>query len=141
VKALWCAAGVAIAAGCASPTGPPPAPAATIAGVESPSEHGPGNIYWRPRRLSLPYPSKAHAEAVLSYWGPDGYFTETSYCKNGGRFSATPHRQYGNPSKYRHVVYWFKALSPGPDDCTFTVVLDNTGSPPIAILRLHIAGG
>ncbi len=102
--------------------------------------HGPGNIYWRPIQLDLSYRAKSRAESVLTYWGPNGYYTEPPFCKKGATFSATAHRRYGNPSTYMHVVYRFKALSPGPDDCTFTAVLNNTGSPPIAILRLHIHG-
>jgi hypothetical protein len=77
-------------------------------------------------------------KALLTYWAPNGYFTEPVYCKNGGKISATAHRKYGNPSAYMHVVFWFKALSAGPDECGFTAVLNNTGSPPIAVIELHI---
>jgi hypothetical protein len=118
------------------------APAARVAvpGVAPQSSRAPGNIYWNKRRLNLQYPTVSHGQAILTYWGADGYYTEPHYCQGNGRFSATPHRHYGNPSKYVHVVYWFRALSPGPDDCAFTAVLNNTGSPPIAIIKVHIGG-
>ncbi len=96
-----------------------------------------GNIYWNKPRLRLVYPSKSYAKATLTYWAPNGYSTEP-YCKRGGSFSATTHHQGGNPKGYMHVVYWFKAKTAGPDDCAFTATLDNTGSPPISILKLHI---
>ncbi|MGA8576532.1 MAG: hypothetical protein WB609_12725 [Candidatus Cybelea sp.] len=99
-----------------------------------------GNISWSKHRLDLKPPPAAGRRAILSYWGPDGYFAEPPYCKNGGQFSAVPHRKYGNPRKYMHVVYWFKAVTSGRDDCAFTVVLANTGSPPFAIIRLHLTG-
>lgn len=99
-----------------------------------------GNIYWNKKGVHLRYPSISHARAELSYFGPDGYYTLPVYCKNGGQISATTHRQWGNPKNYLHVEYWFQAQSAGPDDCSFTAILSNTGSPPIAILKIHVAG-
>ena len=94
-----------------------------------------GNIYWNKKSVRLRYPSNSHARAELSYFGPDGYYALPVYCKNGGQISATTHRQWGNPKNYLHVEYWFQAQSAGPDDCSFTAILSNTGSPPIAILK------
>jgi hypothetical protein len=101
-----------------------------------PASHGYGNIYWNKTRVRLPL--RGHAEAVLSYWGVDGYYTEPNYCRNGGQFSATVHRTWGNPKKYLHVLYWFRAKTRLPDECAFTAVLNNTGSPPIAVIELTI---
>jgi hypothetical protein len=98
------------------------------------------NIFWNKPLLRLRYPGKSPAKAILSYYGPDGYYTELICCKQGGKFSATAHRHWGNPSGYLHVVYWFKALTDGPDRCAFSAVLNNTGSPPIAIIQLDIKG-
>jgi hypothetical protein len=97
----------------------------------------PGNIYWNKPALRLKADG-ARGEAVLSYWGPDGYYTEPLYCKNGGQISATTHGHRGKRTGYVHVVYWFKALSHNPDECGFSAVLNNTGSPPIAVIKLRI---
>ncbi|HEX3672277.1 MAG TPA: hypothetical protein VHT92_11295 [Candidatus Cybelea sp.] len=99
-----------------------------------------GNIYWSKRRLDLGSAPSKGGRAVLTYWGPDGYYTYPVYCKNGGNVSATPHRTWGNPKKYLHVIFWFKAQTPGPDRCAFEAVLANTGSPPFAIIKLKISG-
>ncbi len=99
-----------------------------------------GNITWNKNAVRLRYPLTKHARAELSYFGPDGYNTLPVYCKNAGEITTTPHRQWGNPKKYLHVEYWFQAQSAGPDDCSFTAILNNTGSPPIAILKIHITG-
>ena len=97
----------------------------------------PGNIYWNKPALRLKADG-THGRAILSYWGPDGYYTEPVYCKNGGQISATTHGQRGKQTGYVHVVYWFKALTHKPDDCGFSAVLNNTGSPPIAVIDLRI---
>jgi hypothetical protein len=97
----------------------------------------PGNIYWNKPALRLKTDG-THGRAILSYWGPDGYYTEPVYCKNGGSISATTHGQRGKRTGYVHVVYWFKALSHNPDQCGFNAVLNNTGSPPIAVIKLRI---
>jgi hypothetical protein len=97
----------------------------------------PGNIYWNKSALRLQSDGE-HAQAILTYWGPDGYFTQPGYCKNGGRISATTHGRSGKRTGYVHVVYWFKALTHKPDQCGFSAVLNNTGSPPIAVIKLHI---
>lgn len=99
-----------------------------------------GNIYWSKARLDLGSPPSKARRAVLTYWGPDGYYTYPVYCENGGNVSATPHRTWGNPKKYLHVIFWFKAQTPGPDRCAFEAVLANTGSPPFAIIKLKISG-
>jgi hypothetical protein len=97
----------------------------------------PGNIYWNKTGLRLKADG-ARGVAILSYWGPDGYYTEPVYCKNGGRISATTHGHSGKRTGYVHVVYWFKALTHSPDECGFSAVLYNTGSPPIAVINLRI---
>ncbi len=97
----------------------------------------PGNIYWNKAGLRLKA-NGAHGEAILTYWGPDGYYTQPLYCKNGGSISATTHGHRGKRTGYVHVVYWFKALTHTPDQCGFSAVLNNTGSPPIAVIKLRI---
>ncbi len=97
-----------------------------------------GNIYWNKGALHLRYPAKYHAKATLSYWAPNGYFTLPISCRHSGKIDASRHRLSGNPSGYMNAVYWFSAKSAGPDDCSFTAVLNNTGSPPIATLTLYI---
>ena len=133
-------AAISMLAGCASPQPPLSLPPNVSASVRHsvPATGGCCNIFWNKRRLDLPYPATAHAQAVLSYWASNGYFTYPVYCEKGSQISATAHRTWGNPKRYMHVVYWFEAKSPGPDRCSFTAVLSNTGSPPIAIIKLHI---
>ncbi|MGA2760797.1 MAG: hypothetical protein ABSF08_10815 [Candidatus Cybelea sp.] len=97
----------------------------------------PGNIYWNKPDLRLKGDG-ARGEAILTYWAPDGYYTEPVYCQNGGRISATTHGHRGKRTGYVHVVYWFKALTYKPDRCGFSAVLNNTGSPPIAVIKLRI---
>ncbi|MGC9993448.1 MAG: hypothetical protein ABSD52_13785 [Candidatus Cybelea sp.] len=97
----------------------------------------PGNIYWNKPALRLKGDG-ARRQAILSYWGPDGYYTEPVYCKNGGRISATTHGHSGKRTGYVHIVYWFKALTHNHDQCGFSAVLNNTGSPPIAVIELRI---
>ncbi|HEY2473670.1 MAG TPA: hypothetical protein VGI19_02605 [Candidatus Cybelea sp.] len=128
------AAAALTACGGSQPTAPA-VPASANAAVK-PSYNG--NIYWNKHGVQLRYQSNSHGRAELSYFGPDGYYTEPIYCKHGGQISATTHRQWGNPKEYLHVEYWFQAQSSGPDVCSFTAILNNTGSPPIAILNLHI---
>jgi hypothetical protein len=111
---------------------------ASGAGQLPPATSGCCNIFWNKPRLRLPYPTKSHAQAVLSYWAPNGYFTYPVDCKKGGRISVSTHRKWGNPKGYMHVLYWFEAQSPGPDRCGFTAVLSNTGSPPIATIKLRV---
>jgi hypothetical protein len=134
--ALCVCAGVLVLAGC-SGTQTAQTPNAAIPSHAAP-QLGSGNIFWNKAALHVAYPSKSHRKAVLTYWAPDGYYTLPVSCKNGGRISATPHQKSGDPSGYMHVVYWFKAKTPGPDSCSFTAVLNNTGSPPIAIIDLFI---
>ncbi|HLY03027.1 MAG TPA: hypothetical protein VKR56_11115 [Candidatus Cybelea sp.] len=97
----------------------------------------PGNISWNKPGLRLKTDG-THGQAILTYWGPDGYYTEPVYCKNGGRISANTHGRSGKRTGYVRVVYWFKALTHSPDQCGFSAVLNNTGSPPIAVIELRI---
>jgi hypothetical protein len=97
------------------------------------------NIFWSKHRLRLPYPPKTHKTAVLTYWGPNGYYLTAVECKNGGKIAASAHHTSGDPKAYMHVVYWFEAQTAGPDECGVSAVLNNTGSPPIAVLKFHIA--
>jgi hypothetical protein len=136
-------AAAAILTACnSSPTVNPSVAGASVAAPQSANakRNYNGNITWNKNAVRVRYRSTKHARAELTYFGPDGYFTLPVYCKDSGEIAATVHRQWGNPKKNLHVEYWFQALSPGPDDCSFTAVLNNTGSPPIAILTIHIAG-
>jgi hypothetical protein len=126
-----CAA--ALLAGCG---GSQAAPSTT--GVGAASRDSFGNIYWNKHRVDLHSPPATHATATLTYWAPDGYETVGPSCKHGGTIAATTHRSWGDPSGYMHVVYWFKAKTAGPDACGFSAILQNTGSPPIAPIKLHI---
>ncbi len=125
--AALCAAALLPGCGGASPKVEPAVIAASA----------PGNIYWNKAGLRLKA-NGAHGEAILTYWGPDGYYTEPVYCQSGGRISATTHGRRGKRTGYVHVVYWFKALTRNPDQCGFSAVLKNTGSPPIAVIKLRI---
>jgi hypothetical protein len=118
-----------------------PSPAAALGSAVEKTNAKPdynGNIYWNKKSVRVRSSSLKGARAELSFFGPDGYSTYAPYCKNGSALTATPHRQWGNPKKYLHVAYRFTTASAGPDDCSFTVVLDNTGSPPFATLKIHI---
>jgi hypothetical protein len=97
-----------------------------------------GNIYWNKKRLNLPYPTKPAQKATLTFWAPNGYFTVPVYCKTSGRISAKHGRPFGNPYGYMQVVYNFKALTAGPNECGFSAVLSGTGSPPIAVIKLNV---
>jgi hypothetical protein len=121
-------------AGCAvaqSPIGSTSAPSTQ-------QRYSSGNIFWNKASVRLRDGAMHPARAVLTYWGPDGYFTYPLYCKHGALISADHGRSRGNPSGYLHVTYSFRARSQGPDECHFTAVLNNTGSPPIAIINLHV---
>lgn len=96
------------------------------------------NISWNKKRLNLRYDSKPTMDAVLTYWAPNGYYLTPFYCQNGSQIIATPGRSKGSPSGYMRVKYSFTTQSPGPDDCAVDAVLNNTGSPPIAILKIRI---
>jgi hypothetical protein len=134
----------AILAGCGGSLGqrsgtvvPMPADVASTGHVRHASS---GNIYWNKHELRLPYPSTSYRKATLTYWAPNGFYLTPLECKRGGQISVTAHHQGGNPSGYMHVVYWFKALTPGPDRCGISAVLSGTGSPPIAPIALRING-
>jgi len=109
-----------------------------VTGVMPASRESSGNIYWNKRDVRLTYPSSSHGRAVLTYWAPNGYYTDGPTCKHGGLVKATAHRSWGNPSGYMHVVYWFEARTRGPDRCGFSAILLGTGSPPIAPIALRV---
>ena len=129
---------VIVLAGC-SPSGSQPnlVQYAPVAAQFAPASHGKYNIFWNKKSLNLSYGDKMPAKAVLTYWAPSGYYTDES-CNNGGKFSATPGRTWGNPRAYKHVLYSFEAQSAGRARCGFAAILNNTGSPPIASLTLNI---
>jgi hypothetical protein len=134
--ALSLCAGVAILSGCGGPQ-------AAMTGATTPDvsarRDSTGNIYWNKKKLNLPYPTKPAAKATLTFWAPNGYYTVPVSCKtSGGRISVKHGRPFGDSSGYEHVAYSFKALTAGPNDCGFSAVLSGTGSPPIAVLELHI---
>jgi hypothetical protein len=129
--------GLLLAALCVSALLPGCGSASLKAGPSVIEATAPGNIYWNKAALRLK-PDGARGQAILSYWGPDGYYTEPLYCKNGGRISATTHGRSGKKTGYVHVVYWFKALTHARDECGLSAVLYNTGSPPIAVITLRI---
>jgi hypothetical protein len=128
----------AILAACGTTSSPLGAPAGGQVAQSAPATHGTGNIYWNKRRLHLNYDRGHWESAVLSYWAVDGYFLEPPYCKHGGQFLANPGHSWGNPQKYMHVLFKIRASSPGPDECALTAVLNNTGSPPTATLKLKL---
>jgi hypothetical protein len=124
----------AVLVGCAgaqSPIGSSPAASAL-------QRYSSGNIFWNKAGVRLRYGATRPAKAVLTYWGPDGYYTAPLYCRGDTQISVKHGRNHGNPSDYLHVTYFFRALSQGPDQCQFTAILNNTGSPPIAIINLHV---
>ena len=131
-----CAA-VAIVSGCGGSQGATTGAAPPDASARRDST---GNIYWNKGKLNLPYPAKRTDRATLTYWGPNGYFTEPISCKTQGQISFKHGHPSGNPSGYMHVVYRFKAQTAGPNECGFSAVLNGTGSPPIAVIQLHIEG-
>ena len=143
-QALAVFAAVAIPVGCSSavgqlgPAGPAPQHLSAMQSFGPQGTDSSGNIYWNKRVLRLSYPSSSHEKATLTYWAPNGYYLTPVTCKKAGRISVTPHHRFGNPSGYMHVVYWFTALTPGPNGCGISAVLSGTGSPPIAPLRLRI---
>jgi hypothetical protein len=125
---------VAVLAGCAgaqSPSGSTPAPFVQ-------HKYSSGNIFWNKAGVRLRYGATHPAKAVLTYWGPDGYYTAPLYCRGDTQISVKHGRSHGNPAGYLHVAYVFRALSHGPDQCQFTAILNNTGSPPIATINLRI---
>lgn len=96
------------------------------------------NIFWNKKRLTLRYGSKPTMNAVLTYWAPNGYYLSPLYCRSGSQISVMQGRTWGNPSGYEHVKYSFTTQGAGPDRCALDAILNNTGSPPIAILNFRI---
>jgi hypothetical protein len=133
--ALSLCVATAIVSGC---SGSQPATTGATTPDVSARRDSSGNIYWNKKKLNLPYPTKPAAKTTLTYWGPNGYFTDPVYCKTQGQISAKHGHPFGNPSGYMQVVYSFKALTAGPNECGFSAVLSGTGSPPIAVIALHI---
>jgi hypothetical protein len=123
-----------LASGCAGTAAPPAASGAMPASRADSA----GNIYWNKQEVRLKYPSSSLGRAVLTYWGPNGYYPAGPTCRHGGQVQTATGRQWGNPSGYMHIAYTFKALSQGPDLCGFDAILLGTGSPPIAVLQLRI---
>lgn len=128
------AMGAALLAGCGGGIGSAPS-AASVAAVRQASS---GNIYWSKGKLKLTYPPHGKKSVVLNFWAPDGYFTDPMYCQNGSKIAVSHGQVSGNPSGYEHVTYSFRAKSAGPDSCSYDAVLNNTGSPPIAILHIIV---
>jgi hypothetical protein len=133
--ALGLCAAIAIVSGCGGSQ--PAVTSATTPDVSAPRDST-GNIYWNKKRLNLAYPAKRAGRATLTYWAPDGYYTAPVYCKTSGHISVKHGHPFGDPSGYMQVVYRFKALTAGPNDCGFSAVLSGTGSPPIAVIKLHV---
>lgn len=130
VLALLCA--------CTSSSSAPSVPARTVLSPQKVTSASGSccNIFWNKKRLDLRGSARQRAE--LTYWAPNSYYLTPVDCKNGGKISVTPGTSWGDPSGYMHVKYWFQAQSPGPDRCGITAVLNGTGSPPLAVLKLHI---
>ncbi|HXM06488.1 MAG TPA: hypothetical protein VN936_03450 [Candidatus Acidoferrum sp.] len=122
---------------CASPAGVSDAPSAASLSTPTVRTNDYGNIRWNKSSIHI-YKSKGPKSAVLTYWAKDGYSTYPISCQNGGSFGAQQGKTSGNPNRYDHVKYSFVAKTGKPDQCTFTAVLNNTGSPPIATLTVYL---
>jgi hypothetical protein len=120
---------------CASPATVPADPSPAPAPAARTNDYG--NIRWNKATVHI-YKSKSAPSATLTFWAKDGYFTYPNSCQNGGKFVATPGSVTGNPNRYDRVKYSFVAKTGKPDQCTFTAVLNNTGSPPIATLTVYL---
>src|SRR5580692_8796214 len=125
-----------VLAACASPTGVSGGPSAALS-VPAARTNDYGNIRWNKPSLHL-FKSKGAQTALLSFWAKDGYFTYPMSCQNGGKVVATPGKVAGNPNRYDHVKYSFVAKTGKADQCTFSAVLNNTGSPPITTITLYL---
>jgi hypothetical protein len=125
---------LAALAACGSPATVPGSPSGAPAAVRT---NDYGNIRWNKAAVHV-YKSKIGTTALLTFWAKDGYFTYPISCPNGGKFVATPGTVTGNPNRYYRVKYSFVAKTGKPDQCTFTAVLNNTGSPPIARLTVYL---
>jgi hypothetical protein len=130
---------IALLTACASAPSALGVPAGT-ASTRQDLSHAPHNccIWWNKMHLTLRYPSQPTKDAVLRYWGPKGYHLTQFYCQNGSQLTATLERTWGNVTALMHARYSFTTASPGPDRCAIDAVLNNTGSPPIAILKIRI---
>jgi hypothetical protein len=128
---------LAALAACASPGGLSGAPSAAAVSAPAVRANDYGNIRWTPTAVHV-YKSKGAATAVLTFWAKDGYFTDPISCQNGDTVIATPGKIKGNPNRYDRVKYSFVAKNAKVDKCTFTAVLNNTGSPPIAVLTVRL---
>ncbi|HEY1429521.1 MAG TPA: hypothetical protein VGF18_08100 [Candidatus Tumulicola sp.] len=123
---------------CASPTASHNAtPDAVPASRSKARPNDYGNIRWNKAAIHV-HKSKGAKSAVLTFWAKDGYFRVPNYCQNGGNFDAVAGRTRSNPNRYDHTHFKFTALTSQPDTCTFTVILANTGSPPIATLTVYL---
>ncbi len=131
---------IATLAACASSQPAPNLPSGASSGLQrvSPASGSCCDIFWNKKRLNLRYGSKPTMDAVLRYWAPNGYYLTQIYCQNGSQITATPGRTWGDPSGYKRVKYSFTTHSSGPDRCGVTAVLNDTGSPPVAVLKIRI---
>jgi hypothetical protein len=129
---------VATTAACASPATVPGGssvmsqPAAQAAA--RPNDYG--NIRWNKSTIHV-YKSKA-STATLTFWARDGYFTYPMTCQNGSKVTATPGTVHGNPNRYDHVKFSFVVKTAKADQCYYTAVLNNTGSPPLTTIEIYL---
>ena len=94
------------------------------------------DISWNKKRVILH--QGVMARGVLTFWAKNGYFFYPIYCANGSQISVATGRTWGDPNAYEHVIVRFETQSPGPDKCSITAVLNDTGSPPLAYLILRV---
>jgi hypothetical protein len=129
---------IALLAACAASQSSPAVPQGTLSNQSGIARASGSccNIFWNKKRLNLHYGGSEKAE--LTYWGVNGYYLYPVQCDNGGQITVTQGRTWGDPSQYEHTKFLFSTISPGPDRCSLTAVLNNTGSPPIAVIKLNI---
>ncbi|HEY3676097.1 MAG TPA: hypothetical protein VGK84_08915 [Candidatus Tumulicola sp.] len=124
-------------AACASRAGVPAGPSGTAASVPAVRTNDYGNIRWNKPSVHV-YKSKGASTASLTFWAKNGYILFPQSCEHGGQFVGTPGTVKGNPNRYERVQFSFVAKTGKADQCTFTAVLNNTGSPPIATLAVYL---
>jgi hypothetical protein len=95
-------------------------------------------IHWNRQSLRLRYPSGSPVHAVLTYWGPSGYYPSGPSCTNDGQVQVSTEQQWGDPSGYMNIKYSFEALAAGPSECVFKAILLGVKNPPVATLELSI---
>jgi hypothetical protein len=131
-RALFPLLALALAACASTSASTPPSPWA------APNALHAGNklIQWNKTALYL-NPPRGGKVAVLTYWAPDGYSTYPIACEGGAAIQATKRRTFGNPKQYYHDSFLFVAKQ-HKGKCEFTAALNNTGSPPTAILTIYV---